>query len=241
MNASLHESLRHEILRRVDTGEYKPGGRLPSTAALASEFSVSAITVKRALRDLQTSGVLRSVAGVGTFVRERQRFVRNLEFSLNSLEDAARLGLDASIELISVTREAVSEPGLLELDAPAGMMTCVRKLIAMDGARIMHDTTYLPIALDDELMEGVSHKLVLQVLKERGVAFTSSRLVIDAAPASREVCESFNILAGYPVLRRLYRLSTADPKCSVFGMAQSPFDRLACTIDLDLERGGKSA
>jgi hypothetical protein len=34
------------------------------------------------------------------------------------------------------------------------------------------------------------------------------------------------------MLRRLYRLSTTDKAFSVFGLAESPFDRLACTVEL---------
>src|SRR5262249_14297927 len=89
---ALHDTVREEILRRVNANEYEVGVPLPSAAALAAEFDVSPITVKRALRDLQPAGILRAVPGLGTFVRERQKFVRDLDFSLSSLSDARRLG-----------------------------------------------------------------------------------------------------------------------------------------------------
>lgn len=237
MSASLHERVRRTIEQRVSAGHYRPGSALPSAATLATEFEVSAITIKRALRDLQTSGVLRSVAGLGTFVRERRRFVRDLDFSFNSLEDAARLGLGTTIDLISVSLERISDPVLVDFagieDEP---MTCVRKVILADGEMIMHDTTYISLSPDNEIVGSFSQMLVVQAFQERGIEFTRSRLMIDAAPSSKEISDTFSVPTGYPVLRRLYKLTTTKPDLLVLGIAQSPFDRLACTTEIDLTR-----
>ena len=40
------------------------------------------------------------------------------------------------------------------------------------------------------------------------------------------------------MLRRLYRLSTTDKSFSVFGVTESPFDRLACVVELDAGHKG---
>ncbi len=74
---SLHEGLRTEISRRIATGVYSRGEAIPSTAQLSEEFEVSPITVKRAVRDLQSAGMLTSVPGKGIFVKEQRcLFVR---------------------------------------------------------------------------------------------------------------------------------------------------------------------
>ncbi|KQU74489.1 hypothetical protein ASC75_20945 [Aminobacter sp. DSM 101952] len=236
VNVILHEAVRQELEQRVESGNYKSGTMLPSTAALAREFGVSAITIKRVLRDLQTSGVLRSVAGLGTFVRERRRFVRNLDFSLNSLDDANRLGIPARVEPISINREYILDPQLAEFAAAPKdkPMICIRKAIIAQAEKIMHDTTYVSIDLDDKTIDEFSRRLVMEVLAERGLEFTSSRIMIDAAPGPPEVCQVFSLPRGYPVLRRLYKLTTASEDQFVAGMAQSPFDRLACTTEIDL-------
>jgi DNA-binding GntR family transcriptional regulator len=229
---ALHETVRHEIMRRVSAKEYEVGVPLPSAAALAAEFDVSAITIKRALRDLQPAGVLRSVPGLGTFVRERQKFVRDLDFSLTSLGDAKRLGLTTSLQLISVTREAIRDPAFGVFEPPGGVMLCVRKVVAADGTPIMYDTSYLPLSLNDEVINEFAEKFVCDALRERGTRFTRTKVLIDAAPASAEAQQAFDVPNGYPTLRRLYRLSSTDPAFSVFGMAESPFDRLSCTVEL---------
>ncbi|TIQ37088.1 MAG: GntR family transcriptional regulator [Mesorhizobium sp.] len=230
---ALHETVRQEIMRRVNTGEYAAGQALPSAAALADEFGVSSITIKRALRDLQPAGVLRSVPGLGTFVREQRRFIRDLDYSLTSHADALRLGLKPSIRLQSLTQEKIADPAFEVLEPPTGFMLCVRKVISADDIAVMYDTSYLPRSIDDEVINEFGEKFIGDALRERGTQFTKTKLLIDAAPASEQAQQIFSIPNGYPVLRRLYRLSTADRSFSIFGVTESPFDRLACTVELE--------
>ncbi len=64
----LYEKIRNEIDRRVESEEWPANFQLPSEGDLAAEFDVSQLTVRRALRELQTAGVLVRVQGRGTFV-----------------------------------------------------------------------------------------------------------------------------------------------------------------------------
>ncbi|HEX4164098.1 MAG TPA: substrate-binding domain-containing protein [Bryobacteraceae bacterium] len=67
----------------IEAGKLKPGDKLPSEAALVQKFSVSRITVGRALRELGHRGLIRRVAGSGTFVRETETPLdRSLLFGL---------------------------------------------------------------------------------------------------------------------------------------------------------------
>ncbi|QPC95747.1 GntR family transcriptional regulator [Mesorhizobium sp. INR15] len=238
IGTALHETVRQEIMRRVSAGEYDVGEALPSAATLADEFGVSAITIKRALRDLQPAGILRSVPGLGTFVREQRRFIRDLDFSLTSHEDALRLGLKPSIRLVSLTTEKIHDPAFDVLEPPNGLMLCVRKVISTDNTPIMYDTSYLPRALNDEVVDEFGENFISDALRDHGTQFTKTKLLIDAAPASEQAQQTFAIPNGYPTLRRLYRLSTTDKSFSVFGVAESPFDRLACVVELDAGRKG---
>ncbi|RWM38700.1 GntR family transcriptional regulator [Mesorhizobium sp.] len=231
VSGTLHEKVRKEIVRRVSESKYKVGESLPSVAALAGEFGVSVITIKRALRDLQPTGILRTVPGLGIFVQERRRFIRDLDFCVTSLGDAQRSGLRPPVQLTSVTRERIRDPAFSEFDAPTGTMLCIRNIISTDVTPIMFDTSYLPLSLNDKVVDEFGDKLVTEVLREQGTCFHTTRLLIDAAPASEEAQHAFRIPNGYPTLRRLYQLTTLDPSFSVFGIAESPFDRLSCSVE----------
>jgi GntR family transcriptional regulator, arabinose operon transcriptional repressor len=65
---SKHQEVFATLLREIQTGRWKDGERLPSEAILVERFGHSRITVSRALRDLQTAGVINRRAGSGSFV-----------------------------------------------------------------------------------------------------------------------------------------------------------------------------
>lgn len=61
-----------ELLRaRITSGEWAPGEQLPSEQALADEAGISRPTVRAALRQLASSGLVRVRQGAGTFVTSR--------------------------------------------------------------------------------------------------------------------------------------------------------------------------
>jgi GntR family transcriptional regulator, histidine utilization repressor len=51
----------------LSTGRWPPGALMPSEAELVATFGVSRMTVNRALRELQTEGLVMRTQGVGTF------------------------------------------------------------------------------------------------------------------------------------------------------------------------------
>jgi DNA-binding LacI/PurR family transcriptional regulator len=60
-----------EIMRsRIESGDYRPGDRIPSEALLIQEFGVSRPTVARALQDLERRGLVKRRRGAGTYVSQ---------------------------------------------------------------------------------------------------------------------------------------------------------------------------
>lgn len=64
----LYEQLKQTIQNQIVEGDYAPGSHLPSEAALCEKYSVSRITVGRALNDLERAGFVQRVQGSGTIV-----------------------------------------------------------------------------------------------------------------------------------------------------------------------------
>lgn len=59
------------LRRDIEEGQWAEGERLPSEADLVRRFGVSRITVGRALRELQSAGLIQRRAGAGTFLAPR--------------------------------------------------------------------------------------------------------------------------------------------------------------------------
>ena len=115
-----YRTIAGELRERITTGQYAPGGRLPSEDALAAEFKVSRQTVNKALLALRTEGLIRVERGIGTTVRElpmltsrrigRQRAASRESGSARGAFQAelAELGYETRSE-VQVTKERASD------------------------------------------------------------------------------------------------------------------------------------
>lgn len=63
-----YERIKSFILDGIDDGEWPAGSLLPSENQLAEKFSLSRMTVNRAIKELESDGVVERVRGKGTFV-----------------------------------------------------------------------------------------------------------------------------------------------------------------------------
>jgi|GEM_PF-551503 len=229
----LHAEVRAELTRRIDDAVYTIDAPLPSASALASEFGVSLITVKRALKDLQSEGLLTSRVGLGTFVKRPKRFVRDYNVSLNSMDDAQRLGFEPRIELLSITMDVPAEILSGVPDLPLEPMRCVKKAIYADEVPIMYDVSFVSAELGDAFLQLAGTHLISEALTKIGVKIKKTELIIDATPASPETQTVCGVSSGYPCLLRRYRYETDRDGLIFFGQVESPFDKLSCTISME--------
>jgi GntR family transcriptional regulator, arabinose operon transcriptional repressor len=65
----LYKTILDTLVREIREGRYGPGQKFPSEAALVRRFGASRITVGRAVRELQHSGLVDRRAGSGTWVQ----------------------------------------------------------------------------------------------------------------------------------------------------------------------------
>lgn len=62
--------IAQQIATRIMSGEWPPGGRIPSVRELAAEIQVNPNTVARSVIFLQEEGVIINQRGIGYFVAE---------------------------------------------------------------------------------------------------------------------------------------------------------------------------
>lgn len=68
-SAPKYQQVYSALRRDIQSGRLGRGDRLPSEAELVRQFGASRITVGRAMRELQTAGLIERRAGSGTFVK----------------------------------------------------------------------------------------------------------------------------------------------------------------------------
>lgn len=64
----MYRQVTDQIRDAIASGELQPDELLPSIRELALSLDVSVITIKRAYRDLETEGLIRTRQGLGSFV-----------------------------------------------------------------------------------------------------------------------------------------------------------------------------
>lgn len=65
-----YQRVTDDLRRRIRSGEFPPGTRLPSRSALCAEYVVSDIVIGTAMRTLKAEGLTVALPGIGTYVAD---------------------------------------------------------------------------------------------------------------------------------------------------------------------------
>jgi GntR family histidine utilization transcriptional repressor len=114
-----YHRVKLHLKAELQHGRFKPGELMPSEAELVAQFGISRMTVNRALRELQSEGLVDRVQGVGTFAAQLGRVSSTLTIRDIHEEIEAR-GHRHHAE-VQLCREERATSGLgLQLGLPEG-------------------------------------------------------------------------------------------------------------------------
>ncbi|MZR31867.1 histidine utilization repressor [Sneathiella litorea] len=193
----LYQQIKDLILRKIGSGEWCAGDRIPTEHALVAELDASRMTINRALRELTQEGVLARRQGSGTFVAPSKLESGLLEIRNIAAEIADRGG-EHSAELLSLKEIAVP----IEL----------RESMAGQGDRLyhclmLHSENGLPVELEERY---VNPCLVPAFIDQDFTGETPSGFLIRTMPYSHA---DHRISADIPTTeqKRLLRLKEGEP------------------------------
>lgn len=97
---AIYEQIKIQIMELIAVGSLKPHDQLPSIRALAAELDLNFNTVKKAFGELESAGVIYSLAGRGCFVAENALENRSLrQRALEMFREGALTARAAGIPL----------------------------------------------------------------------------------------------------------------------------------------------
>lgn len=204
---SAYRALAGELRDALREGRYGDSGRLPTEAELSVTHSVSRQTVRRAMLDLVSEGLVYRVPGRGTFPATRDsRYLRQL----GSIEDLMSLSVDTEMELLQplARRVDLAAAGRLQLANDVVCSVAFRRL--HEGLPLCFTSVSLPPAagrvLEDvpELLETGrrSQYTVLGLLDQRLAApVTNAEQSISVGRLPAEAADALGVAAGEPVLQ----------------------------------------
>src|SRR6188474_3342109 len=103
-NGPLYRQVADMLREPIADGSYAVGGELPKEAVIAEHFGVSLITVRQALRDLESDGLIRKRSAKPAIVTARNPSV-NLSWNFKNFADMAAFTKDAQLKVKSYRKE----------------------------------------------------------------------------------------------------------------------------------------
>lgn len=184
----LYHQLKQILRAEIERGTYRPGDRLPAESELIQRYGISRITVRQALDELETSGVVVRRHGKGTYVAEKhieQDLVRLTDF----VEDMELAGLAPSSHVLAFTREPTSQvvAEALALHKGEEVIRIDRLRLANDHP-IAYDTTWLPLRFGLLLSEtALANETIYHILETHySIPVEAGTFHITAATATAE-------------------------------------------------------
>lgn len=231
MTVPLHVSISEKLRQQIDEGEYLPGEKLPSEHQLMDLFGVSRITVRQAIANLISQGLVQSRQGKGVFVTPQQKVSYSLSSPLVFLEeDLAHKGVSLSIE--NLTLEQVPPPAhvasILKLSKQEKVLF-QKKLLRMDGAAGAIDMTYLVSRVGDPLSAQLATQMTFPLLEAQGIHIDKIDAIIECTHADYQTSNYLDVPLGHPLI--VYRYTAFSSQYPVLhGETISRADRFCYSL-----------
>jgi GntR family transcriptional regulator len=203
----LEEALRKKIASR----EYLPGQPIPSELQLQQEYGVSRETVRRAINDLTSSGLVTKVRGIGTYVAEA-KIAHRIGSIYSSTEEILARGMTPGTSFLEKREIRASEEIRREMGLdPLSPIFKIKRLRLADGEPVAILTSYLngnlvPTILDIEFKNNSLYRTLEDIYQLR---FGECDEVIEAGLVGGRDAKLLGIKKSVPVLV-VKRLSYLD-------------------------------
>ena len=144
---TLYYQLKEKLAEKIASHQWKPGEKIPSEAELCDAYSVSRITVRKAIEDLVRSGQLIKHQGKGTFVTNvsmEHKFSKFYSFS----EELTRSGMTERAQILSF--EIIEADGEVseKLSMQEGeQVFMVKRLRMADEMPYTVEVSYIPFSI----------------------------------------------------------------------------------------------
>lgn len=240
----LYNDVVMQLRARIARGTYRPGGRLPSLAELMAEFEVSAITVRRALRELVYEGAVEGHQGLGVFVKQKPKIHRVLagDPSRSIGDEIARAGFTPRLIELGFKEIKAPDDIAARLNVkPGTRIVQHQKLTFADDEPVALHILHIRSALARTLRKQLGYFFIFHLLKERGVKIASLKCDFGSAPLGEEHSRLFELQAGHPMLRVDYTAIGESGAPLLLGQTICRADRFIFQVELPQSRKAPAA
>lgn len=195
----LYHQLAEQLSQAIATGALQPGDPFENEIALADRLGLSRPTVRRAIHELVSQGLLLRRRGLGTTVANRQIHRRAELTSL--FDDLKREGASAPSTTVLAHEIVQDERAATAMGLPADtpLLSIVRLRKAGDlPLAVMHN--WLPPAYSDITREELEKDGLYALLRDRGVRPVVAHQSIGARTPTAAERRHLDLTPSQPVL-----------------------------------------
>ena len=236
MSAStLHyQRIKTFVLAGIERGSWQAGARLPSENELAEQFSVSRMTVNRAIKELEADGVVERVQGKGTYVAAPRPLKSVLQ--IQGIDEEVRLrGNQYSCQVLQLraTRPTRALAEQLELNRGLSAQSLAHSLV-------LHLENEIPIQLEERWVRKrfwpkfLEQDFTVQTPHAFMMAtnpFSQGEHVIEAVNPGKRIRKLLELAADEPVLL-LHRRTWVGDQVASYVRLYHPGSRFQITTQL---------
>ena len=200
--ALLYRDVATKLRERVTAGVYSPNAKLPSLNDLVEEFNVSAISVRRALRELSYEGLIYGEQGRGVFVKPKSVIHRviatNAERSIG--DEINRAGFKPTIKELRYDRvKSDAETAARLKIAPGTKIHRHQKLILADAEPVSLHFLYFTDDIAPRVKSYLANTFVFRMLERARFDVYQTRFEIGALALNSDHSALFKKPAGFPM------------------------------------------
>ena len=194
--------LKEIMLERIRSGEWKPGGLIPSERELSEKYGISRMTARQAITDLVNEGLFYREQGKGTFVSQRKT-TQQLIHLTGFTEDILARGQRPDTKVLSAEMSPADEATAEKLRIkPGTLIFRLQRLRLADGEPLAIELSQISFKDCERLLEeDLEHNSLYRMLETKyGISLMEADQELEAGLAGNEEAQLLNISVGSPVL-----------------------------------------
>ncbi len=200
------------LRERIARGAYDQDGGLPGEQALAAEFAVSRVTLRRALATLEEDGFINRRRGAGTFLSEAGQPAPLVVDLADAMSRLVAMGASTEVRLLDFCYE----------DAPAGVTEALGlkrgervqrsvRIRLINGQAFSYLVTYVPESIGLSYTQAdLSTRPLLSLLERAGCEVAHARQDLGAELAAPEAAHALCVDVGAPLISLKRTIFNAD-------------------------------
>ncbi len=199
-SSPLYHQLMQRLSEDIEKGKYPVGARIPPEHELEAVYQVSRVTVRRALAELTSEGLLEKKQGKGTFV-STPRISQDLK-NIHSFHDACKQnGFRPGTRVIHVKETDAEKQDVEELGLREGARIIeTLRVRTADGVPVVLEKNHFSMAYSYLENENLAGSLYL-ILRDYGIEPKQAVHDVSMTFATESQAKLLAIDAGAPLMR----------------------------------------